>query len=214
VQRPDAGRVARATRFFRASGAAIALVVLVGATSSGAALQTCSEFPNQAAAQRAADTRDGNGNGIYCESLPCPCSTQKTASKGSEGAGGSSGCVRPSSVQNIPFSKTKYPHLAAHVQHAIDEGWPSILVLNRTGASQRRDRLLADIPTKAGDDRDEYPPAEARGVGPGLTKGSNPTGWMADVEYVPSSENRSQGAEMEFETERFCNGTRFREVFR
>src|SRR3978361_1883966 len=34
---------------------------------------TCADYPNQAAAQRAADTRDADGDGIYCESLPCPC---------------------------------------------------------------------------------------------------------------------------------------------
>ncbi|MEA2272490.1 MAG: hypothetical protein QOI98_1198 [Solirubrobacteraceae bacterium] len=34
---------------------------------------TCSDYSNQAAAQRAADTRDADGDGVYCESLPCPC---------------------------------------------------------------------------------------------------------------------------------------------
>src|SRR4051812_13705001 len=34
---------------------------------------TCSDYSNQADAQRAADTRDGDGDGIYCEDLPCPC---------------------------------------------------------------------------------------------------------------------------------------------
>ena len=33
----------------------------------------CADFPNQAAAQRAHNTRDGDGDGIYCEDLPCPC---------------------------------------------------------------------------------------------------------------------------------------------
>jgi hypothetical protein len=31
---------------------------------------TCADYSNQAAAQRAADTRDGDGDGIYGESLP------------------------------------------------------------------------------------------------------------------------------------------------
>ena len=30
------------------------------------AAATCSDHPNQAAAQEAADTRDGDGDGIYC----------------------------------------------------------------------------------------------------------------------------------------------------
>lgn len=37
------------------------------------AAAVCADYPNQAAAQRAADTRDPDGDGIYCESLPCPC---------------------------------------------------------------------------------------------------------------------------------------------
>src|SRR4051794_13839298 len=40
---------------------------------------------------------------------------------------------------------------------------PAILVVNRPGKDERRDRLLHDIPTKAGFDRDEYPPAVGRG---------------------------------------------------
>jgi hypothetical protein len=45
---------------------------------------TCADYSNQAAAQRAADTRDADGDGIYCESLPCPC-----LGKGAGGGGGS-----------------------------------------------------------------------------------------------------------------------------
>src|SRR5438876_10513382 len=37
------------------------------------AAAVCADYPNQAAAQRAADTRDADGDGIYCEDLPCPC---------------------------------------------------------------------------------------------------------------------------------------------
>jgi hypothetical protein len=37
------------------------------------AAAVCADFPNQAAAQRAHNTRDGDGDGIYCEDLPCPC---------------------------------------------------------------------------------------------------------------------------------------------
>jgi hypothetical protein len=60
------------------------LVGVAGARSLDApvahAAAVCSDYPNQAAAQRAADTRDADGDGIYCESLPCPCSTGATAS--------------------------------------------------------------------------------------------------------------------------------------
>ncbi|UTI64024.1 hypothetical protein NBH00_22140 [Paraconexibacter antarcticus] len=52
------------------------IVVAAGLGSAGdARAATCADYPNQAAAQRAKDTRDADGDGIYCESLPCPCST-------------------------------------------------------------------------------------------------------------------------------------------
>jgi Deoxyribonuclease NucA/NucB len=85
-------------------------------------------------------------------------------------------------------------------------------VANRPGADKRRDRLLEDIPTKAGFDRDEYPPAVGRGKG--LVRGSDPKGWKADVMYVESSENQSHGASLGRKLRRVCNGTRFRYVFR
>ncbi len=33
----------------------------------------CADHANQASAQRAKDTRDADGDGVYCETLPCPC---------------------------------------------------------------------------------------------------------------------------------------------
>ncbi len=54
----------------------LALVIAVAfgiVGSDRAAAAVCAEFPNQAAAQVAANTRDGDGDGIYCEALPCPC---------------------------------------------------------------------------------------------------------------------------------------------
>jgi len=51
----------------------IAGIVAFTLPASSASAATCADYPNQAAAQRAADTRDANSNGVYCESLPCPC---------------------------------------------------------------------------------------------------------------------------------------------
>ena len=157
------------------------------------AAMTCSEHPNQAAAQRAADTRDPDGDGRYCESLPCPCLAPPAPPKPS--------CSRPSGVQRISFSAAKYPNIRAHFRAAVRRGWPTRLVLNRSGADDRRDQLLAGIPTRAGFDRDEYPPAVGRGR------------WKADVRYVGSSENRSHGSSLGGKLRRFCDGTRFRYVF-
>src|SRR3954465_4075138 len=145
---------------------------------------TCADYPNQAAAQRAADTRDADGDGIYCESLPCPCAGPGApASPPAPAAPAPSQrrCQHPAGVQNITFSKTKYPHIRAHFRASLRRGWPRTLVLNRPGADARRERLLRDIPTRAGSDRDEYPPAVGRGKGEGLERGRRPRGWKADV---------------------------------
>ncbi len=179
------------------------------------AAATCSDFSNQAAAQRAANTRDPDGDGVYCESLPCPCAkpgagrTPSPEQKPTQ----PHGCVRPSAVANISFSATKYPNIRRHFLRALRKGWPRTLVVNRTGASSRRDRLLRHVPTKAGFDRDEYPPAVGRGKGSGLKRGTSPIGWMADVAYVASAENRSHGSALGTKLRRYCNGTKFRYVF-
>ena len=39
-------------------------------TSVAHAAATCSDYPNQKAAQEAADTRDADGDGIYCVISP------------------------------------------------------------------------------------------------------------------------------------------------
>ena len=189
---------------------------------SQASAATCSDYSTQAEAQRAADTRDADGDGIYCESLPCPCSTGSGSTSPQPApppppASVTPSCSRPSTVQRLRFSSATYPNIKRHALAAIAKGWPRILVLNRPHAHERRDRLLEDIPTRAGFDRDEYPPAVGRGRPngnqKGLIRGINPIGWMADVMYVPSSENRSHGSSMGAKLRRYCNGTRFRYVF-
>src|SRR4051794_32044207 len=52
----------------------LALACAIAAVMAPAAqAKTCAAYPNQAAAQRGHDTRDGDSDGIFCESLPCPC---------------------------------------------------------------------------------------------------------------------------------------------
>ena len=196
-----------------------AAALLLAVAAAPAEAKTCADYPNQAAAQRAADTRDADGDGIYCESLPCPCLKKAGGNSGGGGSGGDNrgsspqGCVRPRGVQPIGFSSTKYPNIFRHYARAIRAGWPRVLKVNRPGADARRDRLLENVFTRSGFDRDEYPPAVGRGKGRGLTRGVNPTGWMASVQYVPSSENRSHGSVLGIKLRRFCNGTAFRYVF-
>ena len=201
----------------------VAVLMAIALLPSSASAATCSDYSTQADAQRAADTRDSDGDGVYCESLPCPCSTT-----GGSGSGTTSppapppppsgrSCSRPSSVQRIVFSRARYPNIRRHYMAAVGNGWPRILIVNRPDADQRRDRLLdeAGLPTRAGFDRDEYPPAVGRGRGPrALTRGINPVGWRADVAYVRSGENRSHGSSLGGKLRRFCNGTKFRYAFR
>lgn len=183
----------------------------------GHAAAVCSDYTNQAAAQRAADTSDPDSDGIYCENLPCPCSVAAGSVDGTDTAPAptkpKTSCTRTTTVQAISFSAAKYPNIRQHFRDALKAGWPKTLVLNRIGAKARRERLLAHVPGATGYDRDEYPPAFARGKGKGLTHGTNPIGWMANVELVPSRENRSHGSVMGLKLRRFCNGTKFRYIF-
>ena len=53
--------------------AVLVLLWLLALPAAPADAAVCADFPNQAAAQRAHNTRDADNDGIYCESLPCPC---------------------------------------------------------------------------------------------------------------------------------------------
>jgi hypothetical protein len=227
----------------RATFLVIAALTVLALVPSAASAAVCADFSNQAAAQAAANTVDADHDGVYCESLPCPCSHGNAPSPSpnplpptappppppppvalpappssppSSGAN-PAGCKRPKTVQRLVFSKTKYPTIRRHFLRAIAKGWPKVMVVNRNGADQRRDRLLALIPAKPGFDRDEYPAAvgrgKANGLSTGLLQGVAPIGWLADVEYVPSSENRSHSFSLEAKLKKLCNGTRFRYVF-
>jgi endonuclease YncB( thermonuclease family) len=66
--------------------AALAGALIALATASPAAAATCDEHPDQASAQRAQDTRDADGDGIYCETLPCPCLAPDPRARGTGGA--------------------------------------------------------------------------------------------------------------------------------
>ena len=71
---PPAG--VRSAVMARARTLVLAAAMLSGALAlaPAAGAATCADYSNQADAQRAADTRDGDGDGVYCEALPCPCS--------------------------------------------------------------------------------------------------------------------------------------------
>jgi hypothetical protein len=198
---------------------ALAAVMVLAWPPSSASATTCADYSTQAQAQHAADTRDADRDGIYCERLPCPCSTRSGRTTAPPPTSVTSTCSRPASVQGLLFSTAKYPNIKSHTEAAIAKGWPRILVLNRPDADKRRDRLLEDsgLAPRPDEDRDEYPPAVGRGRAngtlKGLVRGTNPIGWMADVMYVPDRENQSHGSSLGAKLRRFCNGTRFRYVF-
>lgn len=202
--------------------AALAVLALLPSPASAA---TCADYATQAEAQRAADTRDSDGDGIHCEALPCSCGTPRSSGAppsppaAPPRATRRSSCSRPSTVQRLRFSSAKYPNIKAQTESAIARGWPRILVLNRPNADRRRDRLLKEsgLPPRADEDRDEYPPAVGRGRAngnqKGLVRGTNPIGLMASVRYVPDRENQSHGSTLGRQLARLCNRTRFRYVF-
>lgn len=193
----------------------VSLVLAVGGAPAGpnrAAAATCSDYANQAAAQAAKDTRDGNGDGVYCEGLPCPCAGKTDPEpeapkeppaparpRGSDAD--PENCVVVRKVVAIGLSRTKYPAVRAHWERAIKTGWPRVLTIHRKGAAKRRAKLLAGMPTRRGKDRDEYPMAMAR------------TSVKADVEYVDSGQNRGAGSAQGVKLRRYCSGQRFKIVW-
>jgi hypothetical protein len=189
----------------------VAIALAIAGAPAGpqdAAAATCADHPNQASAQAAKDTRDGDGDGIYCESLPCPCAGPAPDGRGS-GSGavkpGTSadpvGCRRVGRVVIVGLSRTRYPAVREHWEAAIKRGYPRVLTIHRRGADRRRRALLAGYRTRAGHDRDEYPPAMAR------------TSVRASVKLVPSSQNRGAGAVQGVKLRRYCSGQRFRFVW-
>src|SRR6266550_585506 len=87
----------------RAGSAVVAVLLVVGWTAPAASAATCDDYSNQAEAQRAKDTRDADGDGIYCESLPCPC-----LKPGGGGGGGGGGRNEPQSGGGVSCGKERW----------------------------------------------------------------------------------------------------------
>jgi RHS repeat-associated protein len=83
----------------------------------------------------------------------------------------------------IRISRSKWPQSAKHIEEAQKNGQPSILTIERGGAKANRRASLKGVKTKAGCDRDEYPPAMFSEGGEG-----------ASVKLINSSDNRGSGS--------------------
>ncbi len=179
----------------RASCAIVAAAALAGCASAAtpvAVFGGCDAYRDQQAAQRAWERAgepsgaDGDGDGRVCEALAHPRAERRA-------------CRRLPNVLVVQIARSRYPFTADHVIDAVASGEPGILHIDRAGADANREASLRGIPTRAGYDRDEYPPAVSREGGSG-----------ADVRYVPSSDNRGAGTVMGERLSPYCDGQRFR----
>ncbi|WP_037465278.1 NucA/NucB deoxyribonuclease domain-containing protein [Shimazuella kribbensis] len=96
----------------------------------------------------------------------------------------------------IDFPSDKYPSVADHIKDAIRKGKPSTCTIDRKGADQNRDDSLANVPTKKGYDRDEFPMAMCKEGGKG-----------ADIRYIKPKENRGAGSWFSNKVRKYPNGT-------
>jgi hypothetical protein len=106
----------------------VAVAPVARAAPSAQAAATCSDYSTQAEAQRAGDTRDADGDGIYCESLPCPCSTAAPGSAKppsppkKPASGDPKNCTTPSGVQNHQLQRDQIRQHPRALPRGREEG--------------------------------------------------------------------------------------------
>jgi endonuclease YncB( thermonuclease family) len=104
------------------------------------ASSTCSDYSSQAEAQRAADTRDPDGDGVYCEALPCPC-----LKPGAGGGGGNPPQPKPTK----PRKRTQTIH--GRITKVIDGDTIRVKPLEKAKRRSYTVRLVGiDTPEKYG----------------------------------------------------------------
>lgn len=104
------------------------LLALALPPSASAGDKDCSDFPNQAAAQKFFDKHgpgdphrlDADGDGVACESNPCPCAKPGSGGGGGKGGSGGGGSKKP-----------KNRH-AAHVVSVVDGDTVRVRLKGRT----------------------------------------------------------------------------------
>lgn len=117
------------------------------------------------------------------------------------------GAASPAKPHDVIVSRARHPESAAHIEHAQRLGQPTVLTLDRAGATQRRQESLRHIKRKSwtahDKDRDEYPFAMTR------EGGSN-----SSVRYVGASDNRSAGKSIGHQVRNVPDGERIRVLVR
>lgn len=111
----------------------------------------------------------------------------------------------PAKPHDVVVSRSRHPQAAAHIDAAQRQGQPSVLHLDRGGASRRRAASTGSVSLsrKPGPlyERDEYPPAFVR-----------EGGVNANVRYIHRHDNRGAGSTMRAQTQHLPDGARIRIV--
>ncbi|HEY9405476.1 MAG TPA: RHS repeat-associated core domain-containing protein [Pyrinomonadaceae bacterium] len=104
-------------------------------------------------------------------------------------------------VVTVVISRSKHPEAAAHILEAQAAGYPSLLTLDKAGATARRAESLSGIPKISGKQLDEYPPAMFA-----------ENGGSAAVRPINPGDNMGAGASMGNQLRGVPKGTRVRIV--
>jgi len=226
----------------------LAVIVAIAAALSGVTLAqadrgpiarasaVCADFPNQSAAQAAANTRDTDNDGIYCESLPCPCSPEWHAQHG-----GTPGTPPPPTpdppppLPPAPPTPEPEPMPPAEPQPQPEPSEPeptpactSTRSIVRVGISRTRYPAVIrhmKVAIRAGWPKvmtlnrkgaDQRRDRALRGwrTRRGFDRDEFPMAfgrktWRTHVAYVPSGQNRGAGATIGVKLRRYCDGVRF-----
>ena len=91
--------------------------------------------------------------------------------------------------RDVVIQRSKHPEAASHIEHAQQNGQPTVLHIDRLGAPERRAAATGSVSLKNKPaphyERDEYPPA--------MTKEG---GHNANVRFINPHDNRGAGSAM------------------
>lgn len=107
--------------------------------------------------------------------------------------------------RDVIIHRSRHPQAAAHIDHAQKHGQPTVLHIDRAGASTRRQASTGSVRLErkpaANYERDEYPPAMTR-----------EGGHNANVRFISRHDNRGAGSAMGVQTRDLPDGAKIRVV--